>query len=552
MLIPYALNRKKEKDWISPHEANDTHDLSCVRCDGDVRLRKGHKNRWHFAHIHNSDCSGRGGESMDHKEAKRFITLNLHRLVFHRECESGSHIVEKSYPNCIAREETIMDKSCIADVGIFNGDNVVGIIEVFNTHRTSGEKMAIRETFVGKDDVFEVSVDEILNHMTNNPEGEIILMGCNRRWTTTCVPGCYMEKTYKRSSTQQECFSCDTMGELHFTIDGGYTTTKVREYVCVKCVHKCDNIGICTKLTAEDYSICYPCYIDKNLRLDEERKRKDTEERVHQLKRQRVEQQKWEEIRRVEQKKQEEIRRVEQKKQEEIQRVEQKKQEEIRIVEQKKQKEIRIVEQKKQEEIRIVEQKKQEELKRIKYEKDTANTAEIATFISENLHNMTLVKKCSISNHEYSEKYDNCTLKQHGMYMYIYRGSCHISTIKISNNIETQYHRDGPVTRWVVSVDDIHIMMNTNKTGVITLRDRRKRNVTTNNCRRICHFHDAEISPTIRKCDGCMTWGCKYFITYTNYSKYGQYAICHDCAIRCKCGNICIQKFRACKDCNLS
>ena len=497
MLIPYALNRKKEKDWISPHEANDTHDLSCVRCDGDVRLRKGHKNRWHFAHIHNSDCSGRGGESMDHKEAKRFIVLNLHRLVFQRECESGSHIVEKSYPNCIAREETIMDKSCIADVGIFNGDNVVGIIEVFNTHRTSGEKMAIRETFVGKDDVFEVSVDEILNHMTNNPEGEIILMGCNRRWTTTCVPGCYMEKTYKRSPTRQECFSCGAMGELHFTIDGGYTTTKVREYVCVKCVHKCDNIGICTKLTAEDYHICYPCYLDKNRRLDEERKRKDTEERVHQLKRQRVEQQKWEEI-------------------------------------------------------RIVEQKKQEELKRIKYEKDTANTAEIATFISENLHNMTLVKKCSISNHEYSEKYDNCTLKQHGMYMYIYRGSCHISTIKISNNIETQYHRDGPVTRWVVSVDDIHIMMNTNKTGVITLRDRRKRNVTTNNCRRICHFHDAEISPTIRKCDGCMTWGCKYFITYTNYSKYGQYAICHDCAIRCKCGNICIQKFRACKDCNLS
>ena len=33
---------------------------------------------------------------------------------------------------------------------------------------------------------------------------------------------------------------------------------------------------------------------------------------------------------------------------------------------------------------------------------------------------------------------------------------------------------------------------------------------------------------TVRKCDGCMTWGCNYFITYTNYSGLRLIEVCSD------------------------
>lgn len=159
MLKLGAINKLNE-EYENVCNATKENSYKCPECESDVILRKGTKNRIHFAHKKESDCKycEHPSESEIHKEGKRVIKMLLEKneLNICKECQECGEKEFVKIPE-YAKEKTVkLEHSFnydiyneeinengvlrIADVAYLNSNKeIIWICEILNTHKTKEE-----------------------------------------------------------------------------------------------------------------------------------------------------------------------------------------------------------------------------------------------------------------------------------------------------------------------------------------------------------------------------------------------------------------------------
>jgi len=195
---------KEEGKYINISYAKKSHKYRCPECEKDVILRKGEKNRKHFAHKRESGCEyyEHPSESQIHKDGKMLIKMlfEKNQLDIYKECiecnekskikmpeyiESNSVELEYSFKYDMYNKR-ISDKGIlkIADIAYLNEERIIWICEILNSHKTEeGDR---------PEPWNEIDAKELLKK--DIKEDEKVEIKCNRKHT---CEKCYEER-YKR------------------------------------------------------------------------------------------------------------------------------------------------------------------------------------------------------------------------------------------------------------------------------------------------------------------------------------------------------------------
>ena len=154
-----AIN-KENGEYVNVIYALKKTEYICPECENDVILRKGEKNRVHFAHKKEGNCQyyEHPSESEIHKEGKRVIKMLLEKneLNIYKECQECGEKefikipeytkektvkLEHSFNYNIYNEEISENGVLrIADVAYLNDNKeIIWICEILNTHKTKEE-----------------------------------------------------------------------------------------------------------------------------------------------------------------------------------------------------------------------------------------------------------------------------------------------------------------------------------------------------------------------------------------------------------------------------
>jgi hypothetical protein len=114
--------------------------ITCFACNESLSFvhehtRNGNPVVAHFRHQPNSECKG---ESVEHKSAKALISKRGNDLKFIAICQCGKrhlHINKWQY------EEELTWKQYRLDIGVKDGNNIIGAIEILHTHSIPDEKI---------------------------------------------------------------------------------------------------------------------------------------------------------------------------------------------------------------------------------------------------------------------------------------------------------------------------------------------------------------------------------------------------------------------------
>jgi|694.fasta_scaffold77331_6 hypothetical protein len=192
------------KEYVNIACAKKGEKYECPECNGEVILRKGEKNRIHFAHKKESNCEyyEHPSESQIHKDGKMLIKMLIekNKLEIYKECEeccekqimkipeyTKEKMVKLEYSfrydlnENIIKEEGVLR---IADIAYINEkEEIIWIIEILNTHKTKEEDRP--------EPWNEIDAKELLKK--DIKENEKVEIKCSRK--NTCKK-CY-EKRYK-------------------------------------------------------------------------------------------------------------------------------------------------------------------------------------------------------------------------------------------------------------------------------------------------------------------------------------------------------------------
>lgn len=247
--IPIAQSRSGV--LVLPSCSKSEGPFTCLECAGDLILRQGSVNVFHFAHRHLSPtCSG-GGESARHKTAKLLIEKYCSRFVFRGQCVTRAHGLSRQYTDSCAQHEYRYDqhKNYSADVAIFQKGVIKSIVEVRVSHATTGDALQSRTAWVGANNVWEISVMDVLDQQkelftTTNTVEVRSLLGYE---LDECTPVCHrrvleaeelveitrLQEIYR---TTRPCSDCGVLGLDAVTRQASDTKTG---YLCANCCRKC-------------------------------------------------------------------------------------------------------------------------------------------------------------------------------------------------------------------------------------------------------------------------------------------------------------------------
>ena len=142
------------KSYTLPINACRRKNYLCFSCDEVVRVARGDINKPHYRHLPSSTCLlkkitniNNVGESDLHKLGKKIIKhmIETNKPMIKRECPrcNDKYNIDYEYDeNCTIEFEKSFDFNGdvrIADVVIMKDNNIVQIIEIYNTHYTKEE-----------------------------------------------------------------------------------------------------------------------------------------------------------------------------------------------------------------------------------------------------------------------------------------------------------------------------------------------------------------------------------------------------------------------------
>ncbi len=113
-MLKLGAIKKFNDEYENVCNAKKENEYKCPECESDVILRKGTKNRIHFAHKKESNCQyyEHPSESEIHKEGKRVIKMLLEKneLNIYKKCQKCG---EKEFIKIIYSTYTPAVKECI-------------------------------------------------------------------------------------------------------------------------------------------------------------------------------------------------------------------------------------------------------------------------------------------------------------------------------------------------------------------------------------------------------------------------------------------------------
>jgi hypothetical protein len=206
-MLRLGAKNKETKEYVNISYASKKNKYVCPECDSDVILRKGEKNRVHFAHKRESGCEyyEHPRESQIHKEGKMVIKMLIenNQLELYGECEECKEKKEIKLPKYENGKSVVLEHSFrydfynndinddgelkIADVAYLDEENkIIWIFEILNTHKTGeGER---------PEPWNEIEVKELLKKKIK--EEEKVEIRCCRKYTC--------EKCYERRYNELE------------------------------------------------------------------------------------------------------------------------------------------------------------------------------------------------------------------------------------------------------------------------------------------------------------------------------------------------------------
>lgn len=204
-MLKLGAIKKLNDEYENVCNAKKENEYKCPECESDVILRKGTKNRIHFAHKKESNCKyyEHPSESEIHKEGKRVIKMLLEKneLNIYKKCQKCGEKefikipeytkektvkLEHSFNYDMYNEGFISENGVlrIADVAYLNVDKeIIWICEILNTHKTDEGNRP--------EPWNEIDAKELLKK--DIKENEKVEIKCSREYT---CEKCY-EKRYK-------------------------------------------------------------------------------------------------------------------------------------------------------------------------------------------------------------------------------------------------------------------------------------------------------------------------------------------------------------------
>jgi hypothetical protein len=170
-------------EYVYPGIANKKDKYICPDCKKDLIFKMGTVRAHHFAHCKDDNpCNyySRPSESQIHKDAKMLmknILDNKKRITFFRKCNCYNKPQEYEIPEPDENSEIIIEHRFnynglkIADVAYIDNGDIVGIFEIYNTHRT--EEINRPEPW------FEIDATKFINSVNTNNDS--ITIECIRK-----------------------------------------------------------------------------------------------------------------------------------------------------------------------------------------------------------------------------------------------------------------------------------------------------------------------------------------------------------------------------------
>lgn len=145
-----AIN-KKTNQYTNPSNANKDDEYICIDCENAVIIRQGKIRVHHFAHCKEDiKCNfySSPNESQIHKNAKillKYILENKIQLTIKSKCNKCNKIYEYDIPEISESSSIIPEYRFdyngvkIADIAYIEGNEILYIFEIYNTHKTKTE-----------------------------------------------------------------------------------------------------------------------------------------------------------------------------------------------------------------------------------------------------------------------------------------------------------------------------------------------------------------------------------------------------------------------------
>lgn len=184
-LIHLGAINKNTNTYVLPSFGNKKDEYVCPDCNQDLILCQGQIISHHFRHFSDkyNDCIryNTPTESQIHKDAKILVQQSLQqkKVIINRHCCSCTHIDEFEIPSLSDTSSINIEYSFeyenerkIADIAYIDNGDIIGIFEIYNTHKTDD---ACRP-----EPWFEFQANDVLNSISI-PSDDIVRFNCIRK-----------------------------------------------------------------------------------------------------------------------------------------------------------------------------------------------------------------------------------------------------------------------------------------------------------------------------------------------------------------------------------
>jgi uncharacterized protein YkuJ len=235
MIVQLGALKCGSNEYVYPKIANKKYKYECPECNRELILKQGKIRIHHFAHLRTTDtCTyySRPTESAIHKNAKlllKHLLCDNTPISIIRPCrccgkEEEYEIPERDTTSNICLEYRFEYNGVkVADVAFIENTELIGLFEIFHTHKTRTEKRP--------EPWFELNANDLISHI-NSSERDIqdrVQLQCIRKeMCDDCIERnkckgrgeCFDNNNFKRKNSDMICdYNC-----------------KLRE--CIRCYRK--------------------------------------------------------------------------------------------------------------------------------------------------------------------------------------------------------------------------------------------------------------------------------------------------------------------------
>lgn len=255
-MISLGAINKLTREYVYPKIANKKDEYVCSDCNKDLILCQGDIRVHHFRHKVDTikPCTNysKPTETQLHKDAKNLMKKLLEDktpIQIKRDCVSCKKEIDIILPEITEGSNVSLEYRFnynnslkIADVAHTNNNEIVGIYEIFNTHKTRCEDRP--------DPWVEINANELIT-LANTPNVEQLILKCTRcEKCKECQDKDKQQNLKQNLKQYEDCVVCGGSGRTYWSDDCYGACFECSCINCAKfrkdckCIHcdKCDTV----------------------------------------------------------------------------------------------------------------------------------------------------------------------------------------------------------------------------------------------------------------------------------------------------------------------